>query len=304
MSDRIIVVVPHEDEVITYEERIEAINRMRSILDRLSEKIELKFRAGIGRIARFADLRVSYQEAIVALRNSRARVTHIDDITTHGVYEDDYPIELERDIFSALQKGYVAAVRDRANAFFDWINHRAPEDLDSMRLKSLELILRAEYDAFNAGTVNYAYDYRKDYLMQVNAMMDAEQIRVWFLDKMTTIAGTIRDKNEEQSETTISKACKYIQENFQKDISLDDVSKEVNVSPYYFSKLFKEEVGENFIDYLTGLRIECAKELLLRPVLSIREAGIQSGYADPNYFSRIFKKQTGMTPRDYREQST
>ena len=77
----------------------------------------------------------------------------------------------------------------------------------------------------------------------------------------------------------------------------------MNVSPYYFSKLFKEEIGENFIDYLTSLRIHNAKELLRRPVLSIREAGLQSGYADPNYFSRIFKKQTGMTPREYREQN-
>ena len=63
-------------------------------------------------------------------------------------------------------------------------------------------------------------------------------------------------------------------------------------------------MGENFIEYLTRLRIECSKELLGRAALTIREAGLQSGYADPNYFSRIFKKQTGMTPREYREKYT
>jgi len=79
------------------------------------------------------------------------------------------------------------------------------------------------------------------------------------------------------------------------------VAREVSISPYYFSKLFKEEVGQNFIEYLTALRIEAAKKALLDTSISIREAGSLSGYADPNYFSRIFKKQTGMTPREYRE---
>jgi two-component system response regulator YesN len=120
---------------------------------------------------------------------------------------------------------------------------------------------------------------------------------------MTSIAGTIHNQAEEKDESTVARACKYIQENFRQELSLDDVSKEVNVSPYYFSKLFKEEVGENFIDYLTALRIGNAKELLKRPILSVREAGLQSGYADPNYFSRIFKKHTGMTPREYRERN-
>ena len=304
MSDRIVLVVPHEDETITYEERIDAIDKMRSILDRLSGKMQMKFRAGIGKIYRFADLRMSYQEAAVALRNSGARVVHTEDITSHGVFEDDYPIDLERDTFAALARGDVAGTRDRSIDFFAWMAAKDPEDLNSMRLKVLELVLRAEHDAFKTGSVNYAYDYRKDYLTQVNALMDPEQIRNWFLDRMTSISSVIRDQNEEQSETTVSRACKYIQENFRKDISLDDVSKEVNVSPYYFSKLFKEEVGENFIDYLTRLRIECSKELLRRAALTIREAGLQSGYSDPNYFSRIFKKQTGMTPREYREQNT
>ncbi len=302
MSDRIVVVVPHEDETITYDERIEAINNMRSLLQRLSQMLSMRFRAGIGRICRFADLRLSYLEAVNALRDSRARVVHIEDISERGVLEDDYPVELERDAFTALSRGDVAAVREKVSLFCDWMVRHDPDDLDSMRLKALELVLRSEHDAFTAGSVNYAFDYRKDYLTQVNALKNAMEIREWFLDNMTSIAGTIHNQAEEKDESTVSRACKYIQENFQRELSLDDVSKEVNVSPYYFSKLFKEEVGENFIEYLTALRISNAKMLLKRPVISIREAGLQSGYADPNYFSRIFKKQTGMTPREYREQ--
>ena len=54
----------------------------------------------------------------------------------------------------------------------------------------------------------------------------------------------------------------YIRNNFNKDISLDEVSRVANISPYYFSKIFKEGTGQNFIEYLTGIRMEKAKELL------------------------------------------
>ena len=301
MSDRIVTVVPHEDETISYEERIEAINRIHDLLVHLEESVPLHFRAGIGRIRRLTDLRMSYQDAVTALQNSKSRVAHMDDLTRHGVYEDDYPSEMERDMFSALSRGNVDGVRSRGEALFEWMVRKDPADLDSMRLKVLEFVLRAEYDAFAAGSVNYAYSYRKDYLTQVNALTDAAGIRDWFLEKMTAIVSAIRNRSGEQSETTVEKAQKYIQENFSRDISLDEVSREVNVSPYYFSKLFKEEVGENFIDYLTALRIAKAKEYLRDRSLTVGEAGSMAGYADPNYFSRIFKKHTGMTPREFRE---
>ena len=83
------------------------------------------------------------------------------------------------------------------------------------------------------------------------------------------------------------KAMLYIQENFgRRDISLDDVSGRVNISPYYFSKIFKEETGENFIEYLTRIRIEKAKEFLKQPEVSVKEAGVQSGYTDCELFQQ------------------
>ena len=92
-----------------------------------------------------------------------------------------------------------------------------------------------------------------------------------------------------------------MQTNFAKDLSLADVSRIVNISPYYFSKLFKEDTGENFIEYLTAIRINKAKELLDASEYSMKEICAMVGYSDPNYFSRTFKKNVGVTPTEYKE---
>ena len=99
----------------------------------------------------------------------------------------------------------------------------------------------------------------------------------------------------------MKEACDYIQSNYQKDISLDEISRVLDLSPYYFSKLFKETVGQSFVEYLTSLRIQEAKKLLNDNRLGMKEICQKVGYRDPNYFSRIFKKCVGITPTEYRE---
>ena len=99
-------------------------------------------------------------------------------------------------------------------------------------------------------------------------------------------------------------AKEYINNNYSKDISLDDVSRQVNISPYYFSKIFKEDMGEGFVEYLTKIRMEKAKELLTTTEYSMKEICAMVGYADPNYFSRSFKKNVGVTPTEYKEGSS
>ena len=106
---------------------------------------------------------------------------------------------------------------------------------------------------------------------------------------------------EKESESVVARAKAYIKENYQKDISLDDVSRMVDISPYYFSKLFKQEQGEGFVEYLTRTRMTAARQLLRTPQYSIKEICAMCGYGDPNYFSRIFKRYEGVTPSEYRE---
>ena len=108
-------------------------------------------------------------------------------------------------------------------------------------------------------------------------------------------------RRTERSESTAEAAKRYIEDNYVKDISLDDVAGYVEVSPYYLSRLFKEETGETFMEYLTSLRMKKAMELMKDPDNSIKDICAEVGYSDPNYFSRIFKKSEGVTPTEYRE---
>ena len=99
----------------------------------------------------------------------------------------------------------------------------------------------------------------------------------------------------------IHEAKKYIDEKFaQKDLSLNDVASHVNVSPNHFSTIFSQEAEMTFIEYLTSVRINKAKQLLLASGMKCGDIAFEVGYNDSHYFSFIFKKNIGMSPREYR----
>ena len=92
-----------------------------------------------------------------------------------------------------------------------------------------------------------------------------------------------------------------MQQRYGAALRLEDVSSAVGCNATYFSTLFKKETGQNFVDYLTELRISKAKELLCGDVLSVQDVAEMVGYSDLKYFSRLFKKATGVSPSDYKK---
>lgn len=301
MANKVIVMVPDDGTGAEYEERIRILGQVRSLLHALENHIDASFRIGIGHSCRIEQLNQSYQEAYHALKEGDGRVVHVGDMPLRGEYEGDYPADNEQLLFQMILKGDVDAAREQAAVFFDWMFYNYPDYMDSIRLKVLELVMRAEKDAFRNGGVNYGFLYRKDYLSAMLQSSSYEEIRTWWLTKITDVAKHMANRMKNQSENIVAGAVSYIAENYRSEITLEDVSRKVNINPYYFSKRFKEETGVNFIDYLTGVRIKKAKELLEDPKMSIKEVCISSGYSDPNYFSRIFKKIENITPSEYRE---
>ena len=96
---------------------------------------------------------------------------------------------------------------------------------------------------------------------------------------------------------------RYLEDNYMFDLSLDSVGEILHISPAYLSAQFKKYQKMNFLDCLTELRINAAKELLADPFRSSAEVASMVGYEDASYFARAFKKRTGMTPTQYRCQA-
>jgi AraC-like DNA-binding protein/ligand-binding sensor protein len=99
----------------------------------------------------------------------------------------------------------------------------------------------------------------------------------------------------------IARAKQFIQEHQGDEISLGDVAHAVNTSTFYFCKLFKKTTGLNFTEYLSRVRIEKARNLLLNPNLRISEVAFSAGFQSLTHFNRIFKKIAGESPTQYRE---
>ena len=105
---------------------------------------------------------------------------------------------------------------------------------------------------------------------------------------------------EMQEERTIAGITRYLQEHLAEEMSLSVLSEEFHLNPQYISQLFRNEIGVNFLSYLTGIRMEKAKKLLLSTSLSVAEVAERSGYGDYRVFTKVFKKSEGITPSQYR----
>lgn len=94
---------------------------------------------------------------------------------------------------------------------------------------------------------------------------------------------------------------RYMQEHLSEEISLTVLAEEFHLSAQYISQLFKNEIGVNFLTYLTSIRMEQARKLLLSTSLSIVEVSEKTGYSDYRVFTKVFKKIEGVTPSQYRQ---
>ena len=112
-------------------------------------------------------------------------------------------------------------------------------------------------------------------------------------------------EESENSQTALVMAHvrRYLEDNYMFDRSLDSVGEILHISPAYLSAQFKQYQKMNFLDCLTELRSNAAKELLADPFRSSAEVASMVGYEDASYFARAFKKRTGMTPTQYRRQA-
>ena len=118
--------------------------------------------------------------------------------------------------------------------------------------------------------------------------------------KINLFERRVAEEPQQQEERTITGITRYLQEHLAEELSLSVLAEQFHLNPQYISQLFKSEIGVNFLAYLTSIRMEKAKKLLLSTSLSVAEVAEQSGYGDYRVFTKVFKKSEGITPSQYR----
>ncbi len=128
----------------------------------------------------------------------------------------------------------------------------------------------------------------------------SETIRCFLLQVVSTVKGSQKEEERSMKQKTIEKARWFIENNLRNNISLTDVAESVYLNPSYLSRLFKQELGENVINYINRIRVEKAQKLLVSTNMKIIDIAKETGFSSSGYFSAVFRRYTGMNPMDYK----
>ncbi|MCK9862980.1 response regulator [Paenibacillus sp. ATY16] len=252
---------------------------------------------GIGGVYESLDqIRQSYQEALMASIDPSLPVKYrfYEDTPVLGVTRDGYPVkQLEQQLFDRIRLGQWEQVR---NDLTDFVRRYENEgaNLVHAQQRVLELLWIASRVLLEMGI-------EIDTPMFSFQAQDYRQLRAESELLLERMRQSYAEHQERIEPDAIQQIKQYIADHSHEDISLEAIGRMVGLSPFYISKMFKDQLGINYIDFLTECRIKKAIKLMADPERSLKEITYMVGYHDPNYFSKVFKKMCEVSPTEYRK---
>lgn len=146
------------------------------------------------------------------------------------------------------------------------------------------------------------YGVRNSFMQKIDRARTVEEARVIGESIISFYIGEIGSQKMLTKNPTINKAIDYIHSNLDKELTLDEVARNVYVSSTYLSHLFSKCIKMTFSQYIVHARLQKAKDLLSNTTMSIMDIALECGFNSQSYFSNVFKKQEGLTPKEYRKE--
>lgn len=258
-----------------------------------------------GPTSSWLDVPYALEQARRALRHrtfdSGSQLLEAEHVLSQTAGNVEFPLELEQDIIHALNMGLeeeaVQGVEQFVTALHvggaaEWLIHQALMRLVSNIHRAMLQAGHNPYAVFDAASLQE----------ELNGLRDTRACLTWFHTRIIRpyIASLNKSYNAAMKRL-VEEMLERIGHDYMSDLSLDIVAAEAGVSASQLSKAFKQMTGSNYVDYLTSIKMNKCKELLLSTDMKINEIAEAVGY-QPSYFNRMFKKLEGMTPGQYRQQ--
>lgn len=297
----ILLILPNDRPVLEMvvpfcDEATQAVNQL----------LRMRLTIAIGRPTRLvSDLPMRFEEARQAVSfrvfESRNQVLDLESARlTEEASEPRYPFTLEREIIQAMRTGRTDEADRLLALFLDTLSEGGAKEID-VQQGMLHLLGSLQHAIMLSG-INPSKLFKGVNLYErLSSIREPGRMLSLFRERvLKPYQAELESRSDGHVKKMIEQAMIYLQENYNHDISLDNCAEHIGTNPFFLSKAFKQVTGKNFIDYLTELRMERAKELLRESDLKINDVAVRVGYQH-SYFNRIFKKQEGVTPTQYRE---
>jgi two-component system response regulator YesN len=172
------------------------------------------------------------------------------------------------------------------------------EKIKEISINQINKLYRKIINIINDIAATKEVSFQNENYKEFNSFNSLSDLKIYLKTHIFEFINLLKKRNETNSISDIIK--KYVQENYYKDIDMAVASNIVSLSYSHFSKIFKDETGMNFSDYLLKVRMEKALELLSDPTNKINDVSKSVGYNNPKHFTRAFKKYFGFLPSEYR----
>ncbi len=265
---------------------------------------EIDLIAGLGQNYNSVEgLSISYQEAVQAIDYARFfafKVVSYRSIITEKIARSLYNNENERLILSLIRSDNYQQAKNEFIALKDNLYQECwPAEI---KLRIYNLMSRIKLEILKGINLEERDKEEPVELSSLLRVLNGKEVDDIIDEFWHWIFQTFKEQLAYPSlREEIQSALDYIRKNYHREISLEEIARQVGLSKYYFSHLFSNEIGENFSTYLSQYRLNRASQLLLENRReNISEIAYQVGFNDPNYFARAFKERFNISPSKYR----
>jgi two-component system response regulator YesN len=283
-----------------YQSRVMGIQLFSDLKDDIMNELSIPLTVGIGNACNCVpEIYHAFLQAKSALHyeTTSGSIISFGDIQK-GNRQTIYPLAKEKRLHQSILQGELKSSLQLLDDLLDWIDGNTAQ-FETYRQKVYELLLVLTRETItNTSFTEFDTDTKKLY-QTISLLNQKEELGLFARDYISKQIVEINTMKTSRANALVSRVIEYMEQNYHKDLSLEEVAAFIQISPFYLSKIFKKTMGENFIDYLTGFRIQKAQELLADPLLTMKDICYQVGYKDPNYFARVFKKTCGVSPSEF-----